>query len=331
MKRLHRPNVSDWRHWSWDDYLTYFLCLEAAKARARQCEVNICKVLGEQEFRTFCEPIRALLVDKFSAARPIVSIQMPARNDAMELLATLVSYTLLEVGPGTAELIVADNASTDETPLVIEACGVRRAYAAIPGMGKARRAAFDLMSRDAEFVWLTDSDARTVPPMEYWGGCKTRSSILTTNLRILSARPDVVGLSTGIVYEYVHPMFAFLRRIFVRLGRAPRIHAWTGPNQFIRRPALDAIGGIHPDIPYRCREDHQRMYELARYAKPRGLHMLSAASDPTLYDPVYHSGRNRGTFLDIAKLAKQFFRKRPPLLKDRFGWPVHPLDRIRAE
>lgn len=331
MGRLRRPSIYEWRSWSWEDYLAYFLSVDAAKSRAKRREVNIVRIIGERNFRQFCEPIRDRLAEKFGGSQPGVSIQMPARNDAMELLATLVSYTLLDADPGLAELIVADNGSTDETPLVVASCGVKGAHAEVPGMGKARRAAYDIMSPSTEFVWLTDSDARTVAPVRSKVGLNKKSSILTTNLQVLRARPDVMALSTGIVYEYVHPFFAIVRRIAVLTGRVPKIHAWTGPNQFIRRSALDAIGGIHPDIPYRSREDHQRAYELARYGKPRGLLMLSAASDPRLYDPVYHSGRKRGTLIDLVNVAKQMLTKRPALPKDCYGWPIHPLDRIRTE
>ena len=138
-----------------------------------------------------------------------------------------------------------------------------------------------------------------------------------------------MALSTGIVYEYVHPFFAIVRRIAVLTGRAPEIHAWTGPDQFIRRSALDAIGGIHPDIPYRAREDHQRMYELARYAKSINANMLSAASDPSLFDPVYHSGRRRGKLQDVMRALIRG-RHKPPTTRDCYGYPVHPQDRLKA-
>lgn len=324
----HRPNLQDWQSWSWDDYLSYFLCRNAAKSRAKQREPNVCKIIGETEFRRFCEPIRERITAKFSDSSPVVSIQMPTRNDAMELLATLVSYTLLDVVPGEAELIVADNASTDETPLVIEACGVKRAFAPIPGMGKARRAAYDCIAPTVEFVWLTDCDARVVPPLNR-NQLAAHSTILQTNLRTLKERDNVIALSTGIVYEYTHPLFRILRTVALVFGKAPRIHAWTGPNQFIRRSAVDGIGGIHPDIPYRSREDHQRMYELARYAKKRGLQILSAATDARLYDPVYHSGRRRGTVADVVTLLKRG-RHKIALPKDKYGWPIHPSDRISA-
>lgn len=322
----HRPNLQDWQSWSWEDYLSYFLSRDAAKSRAKQREPNVCKIIGETDFRRFCEPIRERITAKFSDSSPVVSIQMPTRNDAMELLATLVSYTLLDVAPGEAELIVADNASTDETSLVIEACGVKTAFAATPGMGKARRAAYDCMAPTVEFVWLTDCDARVVPPLNR-NQLAPRSTILKTNLRALTERDDVIALSTGIVYEYTHPLFRILRTVALVFGKAPCVHAWTGPNQFIRRSALDGIGGIHPDVPYRSREDHQRMYELARYAKPRGLHMLSAAQDSSLYDPVYHSGRRRGTFRDVIMLLKRG-RHKIESPRDKYGWPIHPMDRL---
>lgn len=163
MARLHRPPLYEWQSWNWEDYLAYFLSLDAAKARAQRRESNICEILSETQFVRFCEPIRERLAAKFNSNQPIVSIQMPARNDAMELLATLVSYTLLDIEPGVAELIVADNGSTDQTAEVIRRCGLKYAFSEQPGMGRARRAAYDAMAPSTEYVWLSDSDARVVP------------------------------------------------------------------------------------------------------------------------------------------------------------------------
>lgn len=113
------------------------------------------------------------------------------------------------------------------------------------------------------------------------------------------------------------------------MNKAPRVHCWTGPNQFIKRQALDAIGGINAEVPYRAREDHQRMYELARYAKTIGAEMLSAATDKSLFDPVYHSGRRRGTLRDvIAALRKGRHVFKGP--RDRYGFPIHPDDRLTS-
>jgi len=329
MARLRRPSLSDWRRWEWRDYLAYFLSYEAAKARAQGREISVARVLDNEAFVQFCRPIRERLTAKFSGEAPRVSIQLPARNDEVELLATLVSYTLLDVEDGVAEVIVADNASTDGTREVIEACGAKYAFALEPGIGRARRAAYDAMAPSAEFVWLTDCDARAVAPLRRPGVHNPRGTILRTNIRCLDSRPDVVGLSTGIVYEYVHPAFALLRAIAVLLRRAPRVHCGSGANQFIRRQALDAIGGIHSDIPYRNREDHQRMYELARYAKSIKANMLSAATDGALFAPVYHSGRRRAKMCDVLRCIVHG-RWRPAGPRDRWGFPVHPLDRIRA-
>lgn len=326
---MKRPQLERWRQWSWDDYLAYFLSGQAAKARARRSDASVASVLTTEELTEFCEPVRARLAPMFSGNTPAVSIQMPCRNDQDELLATLVSYAMLDVAPGEAELIVADNASSDRTGMVIKACGVKGVFAPEPGMGRARRAAYDAMSPSAEFVWLTDSDARVLPPIWRFRDLQQRSPILKTNLRCFNGNDRVIGVSTGVVYEYTYPVFRLLRAIAVFAGKAPRIHCWSGPNQFVRRSALDAIGGINSDVPYRAREDHQRMYELARYGKRIGAQMLSAATIRALCDPVYHSGRRRGTFRDIL-IAAGRGRQVVHAPRDRFGFPIHPADRVQS-
>lgn len=325
LSRLNRPRPEDWKKWSWEDYLVYFLCITAAKNRAQRKEKSITYWLTESDLAAFCEPIRERLAYLFSSREPQISIQMPTRNDEVELLATLVSYTLLDFEPGRVELIVCDNGSTDHTRAILQACGIKHVYVPEAGMGRARRGAYDQMSKTAEFVWLTDGDARTVAPFKSFADLSKRSTILRTNLDCMLKRPDVIGLSTGIVYEYAHPLFRLIRYVAVRLGKAPQIHAWTGPNQFVRRTALDAIGGINPNVPYRAREDHQRMYELARYGKTIRANMLSAATDRSLLDPVYHSGRRRGTLSDIFRTLRRGKQvARGP--RDRYGFPIHPAD-----
>ncbi len=326
--RIRRPSLAEWREWCWEDYLAYFLSVDAAKARAMRQPDGVSK-LSQDDLAEFCRPIRERISAMYSSEVPLVSIQMPARNEESELLATLVSYCMLDVEPGVAELIVADNGSADQTEQLIRHCGAKYAFDPSPGMGRARRAAYDAMAPTAHYVWLTDSDARVIGPLRRTRDFASRSTVLRTSMRCMTARPDAIALSTGIVYEYAHWLFRCVRAVAVQLRLAPRVHAWTGPNQFVRRAALDAIGGINPDVPYRAREDHQRAYELARYAKTIGANMLSAATDLALFDPVHHSGRNRGTLAEVLRAIGRG-RRAPAAPRDSYGYPVHPQDRIRV-
>lgn len=329
MGRLRRPPLFEWRSWSWEDYLAYFLSFDAAKSRAKKREVNIVSVIGERDFHKFCEPIRERLMEKFCGSQPQVSIQMPARNDAMELLATLVSYTLLNINPGLAELIVVDNGSEDGTDFVISSCGVKGGKCQEKGIGKARAAAYMLTSKSVEIVWLTDCDTRTICPLNTRSRTGSlESSVFSTVITHFTQNPRTIGLSTGWRYEYAHPVFWIIRSALVAIGRAPRIHAWSGPNQTFRRCAIDAIGGIHLDFQHRDRDDHQRAYEIARWAKQKGYNLESAATNLALYDPMYHSGRNRGTLKDVFRAVRQGSH-RPRLPRDKFGFPIDPRDRIK--
>lgn len=328
--KLLRPSLQTWREWTYDDYVAYFLSHDAMRARLRG-ERSVASHLNEGCFEEFCKPIRLQFLRLFGGTSPRVSIQLPAYNEEAELLATLVSYTLLDIEPGVAQVIVADNNSSDHTAAIVHNVGAEYAFCEEKGMGRARRAAYEKMASSAEYVWLTDSDARVVPPLRVHSDLSRKSTIVKTNIAFLDSHPSYAGVSTGGVYEGSHWSYAALHALAVGLRRLPRYHCWTGYNQFVRRAALDAIGGIHPDIPYRDREDHQRQYELARYAKQRGFHMGNANTDPRLVDPVYHSGRRRATLRQVLGGLFGIRRRRNDAPKDRYGFPVHPKDRIKAD
>lgn len=331
MKSMQPPSLQEWRSWAWEDYLAFFLSRKSVRARLRGAG-SIRPLVNEDNLQAFCRPIRERVSAMFCSLSPVVSIQLPAFNEEVEILPTLVSYTMLDASFGPAELIVCDNGSTDMTAAIARHCGATCVACEEKGIGAARRAAYNAMSPAAKYVWLTDADARVVPPLRTTQDLAVRSTLLRTNFRFLEDNPTFVGLSSGGVLEDAHILYKIIHGAAVALRKSSRYACWNGFNQFVRRETLDAIGGIHPGIGYRDREDHQRHYELARYAKTRGLHMTSANVDPSLADPVYHSGRRRATLQQIVRASVQNVRRiRKPVARDKFGYPVHSKDRVRAE
>src|SRR5262249_64592 len=104
--RIERPELSQWRQWTIVDYFAYFLREEAMRRRLLG-EPAPAALLSADEFREFCGPIRECLDRKFGATSPRVSIVIPAYNEEVELLPTIVSLSCLIVPEGGAEIVIA--------------------------------------------------------------------------------------------------------------------------------------------------------------------------------------------------------------------------------
>lgn len=118
----------------------------------------------------------ALAVDLWNAKRrraraplapltPIVdariAVVIPALNEAAAV-GGVVSAVRTVLGPKLAQLIVADNGSTDQTAHVAEAAGARVVHEAQRGYGAACLAALAVVERDADIVLFVDSDGSDI-------------------------------------------------------------------------------------------------------------------------------------------------------------------------
>ncbi len=99
---------------------------------------------------------------------PLISIIVCTRDRADELSRTLAALARIQIPPGGAELIIVDNASTDDTPQVIRQTGlpnlaVRSVRQPQPGLSRARN--LGLQTASGEILVFTDDDVR---PTEDW-------------------------------------------------------------------------------------------------------------------------------------------------------------------
>jgi glycosyltransferase involved in cell wall biosynthesis len=103
-----------------------------------------------------------------SDSSPRVSVIVCTRNRAAELTRTLEALSGIDVPPDGAELLVVDNASTDDTPQVVRRAElknmeVRYVCEPAPGLSNARNAG--LRNARGEFLLFTDDDVR---PAKDW-------------------------------------------------------------------------------------------------------------------------------------------------------------------
>lgn len=283
------PNPYSWRSWEYADYIKYFLSYKSAKRRLGGESFPL-EILSEKEIEEFCEPIRKRVEAKFRNSEPDVSITLAAYNEEVQIIPTIISYTLLECRDDIAELIVVDNGSDDRTCEVAKSCGVKLVKCKRRGLQYARKKGLLSTYDDAEYIWISDSDVRVYPPFKYEGEVPKRGTVLETSYNYLESNPEVVGVSTGVVIEASHWLYSLTHNLAVALGIAEKYSCWSGGNQFMRKWALEESGGINVEAGASS-EDHIRHFQLARWAKKNDKHLHSANMYEELADPVYHSGR----------------------------------------
>jgi glycosyltransferase involved in cell wall biosynthesis len=105
-------------------------------------------------------------LERYSAREPVVSVVIPAYNEARNLLHTLSSLAALELpGAYPTELLVVDDASTDATPRLLEKLSVP--YLRLPTNQQPKGARQAGLER-ARGRYLLQADADTLYPPR-WG------------------------------------------------------------------------------------------------------------------------------------------------------------------
>ncbi len=203
----------------------------------------------------------------------LVSVVVPARDAAGTLGACLDGLAAEGVPGPTAELIVVDDGSTDETRSLAARPGVR----VLAGDGRGPAAARNLGVRVAAGDVLVFLDADTVP----------QAGWLAEMLAPL-ADPDVVAVKGRYrsVQRALVARFAQLEfeEKYTRLERARRVDFVDAGTAAYRREPLLAVGGFDEGFPAQSAEDVELAFRLAergaRFAfNPKAVVLHTHASD----------------------------------------------------
>jgi cellulose synthase/poly-beta-1,6-N-acetylglucosamine synthase-like glycosyltransferase len=114
-----------------------------------------------------------------SADRPTVSVVIPVRDDAAHLRACLRAFARQTVAPD--EVVVVDNASSDDSADVARAAGARVVHEPVVGIPAAAAAGYD--AARSEVIARLDADC--VPPDDW----------IERLGDVLAARPDAVAVT----------------------------------------------------------------------------------------------------------------------------------------
>ncbi len=180
-------------------------------------------------------------------ARPtgLVSALVPARNEAENIDECLAALLTTDVD----EVLVLDDASTDDTAARVEAWAARDARVRLlrgqgppPGwFGKA--AACEALRRAARGEWLlfVDADVRVEPDV------LRRLGPATVDLVTAVPRQEAIGPVERLVIPLLHLTYcSWLLLPTVRRSRNPAVLAANGQLIFARRDALAQLDGFAP-------------------------------------------------------------------------------------
>ena len=170
-----------------------------------------------------------------------ISFVIPAYNEEEFIKECLESiYQEIVLSHADAEIIVVDNASTDNTQAVAKSVsGVKVVYEPKKGIAGARGAGFAASS--GELVANIDADS------------KLPTGWITTVLEFFNNNPKLVCLSGPQVF-YDQPAYKqFFVKLFYRLGFLSSMLVGSmvqGGNFVVKRDALIKAGGFNPEFQF---------------------------------------------------------------------------------
>ena len=191
---------------------------------------------------------------------PAISVIIPCYNEAALLPRLLASIETarraFSGGPEGVEVIVSDNASTDDTAAIAVARGCRVVSSTIRRIGAVRNAG--AASARGAIVAFIDADSQVHPD--------------TFNVIVaFMTRPDVVGGTTGATMERWSAGIALTYAMFLPVVWATNMDIGV---VFCRRADFEAAGGYDESLTFA--EDVKFLFALRRLGRARGSRLVRA-------------------------------------------------------
>jgi glycosyltransferase involved in cell wall biosynthesis len=181
-----------------------------------------------------------------------ISVVIPSYNEERALPGTLAALAAArEAYAGEAEVIVVDNASTDQTATVAQGAGVRVVHEPRRGIGFARNTGAAVAS--APVLFFVDADT-WVPP----------GVLIAIDLALRDER--CIGGAPATRYDYRKRSLRPYMELWKVVARAR--HMTQGVGQFVTTEAFRALGGYPTDL--WMAEDTEFNWRLRRLARWRG-------------------------------------------------------------
>jgi len=185
--------------------------------------------------RLYSHPIRK------QDAAPRVSIVIPVRNGVRWVDAKIHSLLQSDYPPGSLEILVVSDGSTDGTDEAARACADSRVrLISLPPGGKAKAVSFALKSVSSDIIVLTDVRQSFDPQaLRRLVACFAERSVgVVTGELVIRAGNTQEEFNTGLYWKYEKWIRRNLNRVDAMLGATGSIYA-------IRR---EVIGDIPADV-----------------------------------------------------------------------------------
>ena len=163
---------------------------------------------------------------------PEISVVIPVRNGAESLRPLLDSLRRQTLAAERFEVVVVDNASSDDTAAVARAAGATVVSEPIANRSRARNRG--VASAHANLIAFTDADCVAGEGwLDALMGCRTQAPLVAGPVEVTTGRPPNA-------FERLEQRWRFAQEHWVRQGWA------ATANLCAERAALDAIGGFDP-------------------------------------------------------------------------------------
>jgi glycosyltransferase involved in cell wall biosynthesis len=193
---------------------------------------------------------------------PAISMIIPCHNEAALLPRLLASIETarraFRGNPADIEVIVADNASTDDTAAIATSAGCRVAFTAVRRIAAARNAG--AAAARGGILAFIDADSQIHPDT---------FNVITAFM----GRPGVVGGTTGATMERWSVGIAVSYAMMLPIVWATTMDVGV---VFCRRADFDAVGGYDETLKFA--EDVKLLLDLRRVGRRRGSRLIRARS-----------------------------------------------------
>jgi GT2 family glycosyltransferase len=161
---------------------------------------------------------------------PEVSVVIPVRDGAASLPPLLASLAAQTLARERFEVVVVDNASSDDTARVAREAGAVVVHEPIPNRSRARN--LGIATARADVIAFTDADCVASPGwLQTLLACRGQSPLIAGPVEVTTGQPPNL-------IERFETLWRFGQEAWVREGWA------AAANLLVERTALDAIGGF---------------------------------------------------------------------------------------
>lgn len=240
---------------------------------------------------------------------PTVSVVIPSRNDAV-MLKTCLTLLSRQSRPAD-EIIVVDNASSDDTADICRAAGVRRIPVDLQGIPATAAVGFDAAA--GEIIARLDTDSR--PPADWLRRVET-ILLASGPMSVVTGPGDFYGGSRLVRWAARH---VFLAGYFAFIGFLMGHPPVFGSNFALRRAVWQGVRGSV----VRDNADVHDDFDISYHLRPEMT---------VIYDRTLRVGVSARPFRNWSSLRRRLemslatfrveFREEPPLRRrlDRLRW-----------